>query len=229
MNNERILIVEDEVIVALDVKSALKSFGYKRVTYVTNYTDAINFVKEENPTLIFMDINLKNSKDGIETATQIQKIKNIPIIYLTAYSDEKTIGKAVKTNPIGYLLKPFKREELKTTIFLALHKINSSKELFNSEDFIHLGLNYYYNLKDEILFYENIPIKLSIKERALLSILVEAKGNIVSFNTLEALLWPDFPVSNGALRTLLYRVRSKLEYKLIETIPSLGCKLSNKI
>ncbi|XPV54859.1 MAG: winged helix-turn-helix domain-containing protein [Halarcobacter ebronensis] len=182
--------------------------------------------KRKRPFYYFDGYKPKNSKSGIEAAIDIQKIKNIPIIYITAYSDEITIKKAVKTNPLAYLLKPFKREELKTTIYLALHKINSSYELFKNEDFIHLGLNYYYNIKDETLFYENLRIKLSIKERALLSILVEAKGNIVSFNSLEYQLWPDYPVSKGALRTLIYRLRTKLEYKLIETIPSLGCKIN---
>ncbi len=75
-----------------------------------------------------MDINLKNSKDGIETAKEIQKIENIPIIYLTAYSDENTIERAIKTNPISYLLKPFKREELKSTILLGLYKIYESNQ-----------------------------------------------------------------------------------------------------
>ncbi|WP_417326397.1 response regulator [Halarcobacter sp.] len=226
MTNEKFLIVEDEAIVALDIKKSLENLGYYVVACATNYDEALKFVKEKEPSIILMDINLKNSKSGIDAAIDIQKIKNIPIVYITAYSDEETIKKAVKTNPIAYLLKPFKREELKTTIYLALHKINSSYELFKNKDFIHLGLNYYYNLKDETLFYENLRIKLSIKERALLSILVEAKGSIVSFNSLEYLLWPDYPVSKGALRTLIYRLRTKLEYKLIETIPSLGCKIT---
>ncbi len=63
-------------------------------------------------------------------------------------------------------------------------------------------------------------------KKKLLTILVEAKGSIVSFSNLEYYIWPDAPVSNSALRTLIYRLRSKLEYKLVETIPSIGCKLT---
>ncbi len=173
-----------------------------------------------------MDINLGNSKDGIETVKDIQKIENIPIIYLTAYSDENTIKRAIETNPISYLLKPFKREELKTAILLGLFKLHKSNQVNIDNKCKSIGFNYYYDVENEILYYKTIPVKLSINEKRLLTILVEAKGAIVSFRELEYLIWPDAPVSDSALRTLIYRLRVKLEYKIIESIPSLGCKLT---
>jgi len=227
MNNIKILIVEDESIVSLDIKRTLNSFGYKNVECVSNYDSAISSVQIYKPSIILMDINLKNSKNGIDTVIDIQKIENIPIIYLTAYSDEDTIFKAIQTNPIGYLIKPFKREELKSTIMLCIYKINNSdiKKSININK--SLGFNFYYDLKNEILFYNQLPIKLGLKEKKLLTLLVEANGNIVSFSEIEYLLWPDAPVSNSTLRTLIYRLRSKLEYKIIETISSIGCKVTS--
>lgn len=222
----KVLIVEDESIVALDIKKALLKLDFEVTQIVSNHIDAIKSVKNKKPTIILMDINLKNSKDGIETAKEIQKIENIPIIYLTAYSDENTIERAIKTNPISYLLKPFKREELKSTILLGLYKINESNQININNGTKALGFNYYYDLKNETLFYNTIPIRLSQNEKKLLNILIEARGGIISFSNLEYTIWPDAPVSNSALRTLIYRLRSKLEYKLIETIPSIGCKLS---
>jgi len=229
MTNEKVLIVEDEVIVALDIKKTLQIFGYEVSECVTNFDSALKSIKDNVPSLILMDINLKNSKNGIETVREIQKIKNIPVIYITAYSDEETIKNAAKTNPLGYLLKPFKREELKTIMYLAFHKINSSVKHFDNKGFNHIGLNYYYSVKDQLLYYENIPLKLSLKEKELLTILIEAKGRIVSFTELEYLLWPDYSVSDSTLRTLLYRLRSKLEYKLIDTIPYTGCKINTNL
>lgn len=226
MTKAKILIVEDESIVALDIKHALQTLGFKVTDCVRNYTRAIRSVKEARPDIILMDINLDRSKDGIETAKEIQKIENIPIIYLTAFSDEKTIHRAIKTNPISYLIKPFKRDELNSSILLGLHKINKSNEKIIGSKCIELGFNYYYDLEDEILFYDNVPIKLSINERKLLTQLVNAKGSIITFRELEYLIWPDSPVSDSALRTLIYRLRSKLEYRIIETVPSLGCKLT---
>ncbi|WP_072682701.1 response regulator [Arcobacter sp. LA11] len=226
MKKNKILVVEDESIVALDIKKALINLDYEVTGCVKNFDETISSIIKNKPDIILMDINLKNSKDGIETVKEIQKIENIPVIYLTAYSDEETITRAIETNPISYLLKPFNRDELKSTILLGLYKINMSNNINTKTKCTYLGFNYYYNLEDEILFFNNIPIKISINEKRLLTILVEAKGAIVSFRELEYYIWPDVAVTNSALRTLLYRLRGKLEYKIIETIPSMGCKLT---
>lgn len=227
MNSTKILIVEDESIVALDIKKALQKLGYEVVALAKNHTTAIKQFKNHNPSIVFMDIHLKNSaKDGIETVKDIQRIKNIPIIYLTAFSDENTLKRAVQTNPISYLVKPFKMEELKSTILLAQYKMNQSNHPEIDHNCLPLGFGYYYNRKDEILFYENLYIKLSLNERRLLNILLDAKGAIVSNADLEYMLWPNEPVSQSSLRTLIYRLRSKLEHKLIETVHSAGCRLT---
>ncbi|PLY06969.1 MAG: DNA-binding response regulator [Arcobacter sp.] len=225
MKKNKILIVEDESIIALEIKKVLISLDLEVTDCVRNYTNAINSVIDNSPDIILMDIKLNNSKDGIETAQDIQKIENIPILYLTSYSDEETLSRAAKTNPIGYLLKPFNRDELKSNILLTLYKIEQSVKANIENKCRYLGFNYYYDLESEILFYDSHAIKISSNEKKLLTILVGAKGNIVSFDEIEYYIWPDSTVSNGALRTLLYRLRAKLEYKIIETIPSTGCKL----
>ena len=230
MNNIKILIVEDETIVALDIRSALKKLNYEVTDIVTSYDDAILSVQNETPNIVLMDIHLEDSKDGIETAHAIQKLNpNIPIIYLTAFSDDKTIKRAIQTNPLGYLIKPFKREELKTTLFLGLHKINQTQEenvdeLIQNSDYKNLGANYYYDCDNAALYYNDVPVKLSHKESLLVKILIEANGQLVPFKDIEYQIWPDDPISNSTLRTLIYRTRAKLEYKFIETIPSFGCQ-----
>ena len=226
MNKTKILIVEDETIVALDIKSAIKKLGFEVTDLVTNHDDAISSVKTKKPNMILMDINLENSKDGIQTAIDIQKIENIPIIYLTAFTDDATVQRAIQTNPIGYLIKPFKREELKTTISLGLYKLNQNNQHNINNNTYKLGFNYCYDLEKEQLFYENMPIKLSNNENLLLKLLITARGSIVSFEDIENYIWANEPVSNSTLRTLIYRIRSKLEYKIIETVPSFGCRLT---
>ncbi|QKF83252.1 response regulator [Halarcobacter ebronensis] len=226
MKKAKILIVEDETIVALDIKSALLHLGYEVTQCVRSYNKALESVINNKPDIILMDIHLFGDKDGIETAIAIQKIENIPIIYLTAYSDEKTISRAIETNPISYLIKPFKRDELNSTIRLGLYKLNKSNRCNIEMKCVNLGFNYFFDLNNEILYYENIPIKLSQNEKKLLTLLVEAKGSLISFSEIEYYIWPDCAVSSSALRTLIYRLRGKLEYKIIETVPSLGCKLT---
>ena len=229
MTKTKILIVEDETIVALDIKSAVKKLGFEVTNTVTCYDDAISSVKSNEPDIIIMDINLENSKDGIEIAHAVQEIKNIPVIYLTAYVDDNTINRAIETNPVGYLTKPFKREELKSTIKLGLFKVNKTNQISIDKHCQALGFDYYYDIKHENLFFQTKPIKLSVRERTLLTVLVEARGAIVPFSVLEYNIWPSEPVSQSALRTLIYRLRAKLEYKLIETTTSFGCKLTPQI
>lgn len=225
MNKMKILIIEDEAIVALDIKRILTSLGQEVINTVFSFDEALKSIKENRPELIFSDINLGKDKDGIELMEIIQKDDFIPVIYLTAYSDEETIQRAIKTNPLGYILKPFKKEDIKSTLLLGLYRLQSQDYIKNS-DYVKLEDDYFYDLQNEILFYKNEPIKLSPKEKKLLTILVEAKGQIVSFRYIEYLLWPDTTVCESNLRTLIYRLRTKLNYKIIKTISSIGCKIS---
>lgn len=226
MSSLKILIIEDEAIVALDIKRILTNLGHNVISCVSNYESAIKTIKQNPPQLIFSDINLGKGKDGIETIEEIQKNDLIPVIYLTAYSDEETINRAVRTNPLGYILKPFRKEDIKSTLLLSIYKLKT--QTFDKNNFYEkLGDDYFYDLKNEILFFKTKPIKLSLKEKQLLTILVEAKGQIVSFRYLEYLLWPDGTISDSTLRTLIYRLRTKMDYKIIETISSIGCKIPN--
>ncbi len=225
MNNVKILIIEDEAIVALDIKRIINNLGHDVVDIVSSFEDAIKSVKNNSPQLIFSDINLGKEKDGINIIEEIQKEKFIPVVYLTAYSDEETIQRAIRTNPLGYILKPFKKEDIKSTLLLSIYKLKT-QTFDNNNSYEKLGFDYFYDLENEILFFKSEPIKLSLKEKKLLTILVEAKGNIVSFKYLEYILWPDAPISDSTLRTLIYRLRTKLNYKIIETISSIGCKIS---
>lgn len=224
MNKEKILIVEDEPIVALDIKSAIEQCDFSVIDIVDNYDDALLSVKVNNPDIIFMDINLDNSKDGIEIAVEIKRKKDIPIIYLTAYSDDNTMQRAIETNPVSFIAKPFKREELKSSILMSVHRINNTN-LNPNPKHKHIGADYYFDMEHNHLYFKDQPIQLSINEKKFLKILIEADGQIVSFDVIQEQIWSDSDMSESTFRTLLYRLRIKLEYKLIETIPSFGYKL----
>jgi DNA-binding NarL/FixJ family response regulator len=114
------MIVEDESIIAFELKISLMKLGYDIVGIANNSSNAIDMALKEKPNLILMDINIKGSTDGIETAKQILKELNVPIIYLTAYANNDTIARASATNNSGYLLKPFVISKLKESIEKAL-------------------------------------------------------------------------------------------------------------
>jgi len=129
-----ILIVENESIVAENIKSRLTKLGYTVSAVVYNGRDAINAVKETYPEIILMDIKLENGMDGIESAREIRSQFDIPVIYLTAYADEETVKRAKITEPFGYILKPFKTSELLTAIEIALYRHDMEKKLQESEE-----------------------------------------------------------------------------------------------
>jgi len=126
MVHEKILIVEDEVIIAKILEDLLVSLGYTVVARVKTGENAIKSVGQYHPDLILMDILLEGKMDGIDAAAQIKKRFGIPVIYLTSFSDDVTLGRAKETDPYGYLVKPFVKETIHATIQIA-----AAKKLFD--------------------------------------------------------------------------------------------------
>ena len=129
MTPSKILIVEDEGIVALDLQARLNRLGYHVVGTASSGSEAIALAESWHPALALMDIRLKGDLDGIETAEQIRDRFNTPVIYLTAHADDATLQRAKATNPFGYLVKPFEERELHSTLDMALFKIESERRL----------------------------------------------------------------------------------------------------
>ncbi|ULA66176.1 MAG: Putative Response regulator [Nitrospira sp.] len=122
MAQEKILIVDDEVVVAEDIRRQLRSLGYVVVGVVASGSEAVHQAGEHRPDLILMDIKLKGPLDGIDTARTIQSRYGIPVIYLTAFSDEDTLERARHTLPLAYLIKPFVSSDLRAALELALFR-----------------------------------------------------------------------------------------------------------
>jgi len=129
MPNEKILVVEGEAIVAKDIQNTLKSLGYDAPAIALSGEEAINKSEEIHPDLLFMGIVLKGEIDGIEAAEKIRNHFNIPVVYLAAYMDEKTLQRAETTGPFGYILKPFEERELHTTIETTLYRFRDLKSV----------------------------------------------------------------------------------------------------
>ena len=122
MTKTKILVVEDEFITATDIQNSLKGMGYDVPVVVDNGEEAIRKTGELHPSLVLMDIGLSGKMNGIEAAKQIRERFDIPVIYLTAHSDESTFWNALVSEPFGYIIKPFGTREMKISIEMALHK-----------------------------------------------------------------------------------------------------------
>src|SRR5581483_9729273 len=133
MNDTRIMIVEDERIVAKDLQFRLQSLGYHVAATASEGHDAISKAASTRPSLVLMDIRLENGMDGIEAAEHIRSDLDIPVVFLTAYADQATLARAKITEPFGYILKPFEERELQSTIEIALYRHKAEQKLRESE------------------------------------------------------------------------------------------------
>jgi DNA-binding LytR/AlgR family response regulator len=157
---EKILIVEDELIIAENTKIILSKNGYTVIGIAKNYNQVFDIIVQKKPDLILLDINLNNEKSGIDIAIELNKNHNIPFIFTTSYSDSITLDQAKVTAPLNYLVKPFTEEQL-----ISLIKISTFKYIKNLEvkDSIEVTKSNYKN--DEYIFVKEkldlIKIKIS--------------------------------------------------------------------
>jgi len=132
-SGKRVLVVEDGLIVAEDTRRRLEALGYNVVGVVGTGEGAIHLAGEQHPDVILMDVHLHGTIDGIQAAKVIRKTLDIPVVFVTAYSDDKTLQRAKAAYPFGYVIKPFEPRELRTTIEIALHIHHTGRELRTRE------------------------------------------------------------------------------------------------
>jgi diguanylate cyclase len=163
MNNTQILIVEDELIIAKNTANKLQKLGYSISKIVSSGEAAIESINCDPPDLILMDISIKGDMDGIETADKIKETADIPVVFLTAYANDETLDRAAKTGSYGYIIKPFREQELHATIKITLSK---HQEQSSIQKALQSTVNEYssqYNdiYKDNLT---NLPNKLFLRD-----------------------------------------------------------------
>ena len=137
MEKTKILVVEDEAIIARDLQKRLENLDYVVTAAVATGEDAIHRAETDSPGLVLMDIVLLGEMDGIEAAGQIRSLFDIPVVYVTAYADDKILERAKVTEPFGYILKPFDDRELRSVIEMALYKSSIEKQMRRNNEFMN--------------------------------------------------------------------------------------------
>ena len=244
MRKHKIIIVEDDEITALNLQLSLQKHGYAIIAVCDNASDAKKEIEIYKPDIIIIDISLQESSDGIELAKTIRQKYSIPFIYLTSYSDDDIITQAKQTEPYGYIVKPFDPSSLHATIQMAIFKfdvenkkdeeINASKvdkqnlekllysKRASDKPVIPFGKNYHIDISKNEIFYNNEKIKLTKKEGAILRLLVAKLGNVISFNQAIEYVWQDNGATENSIRTLVWRLRSKLPTDIIKNASGIG-------
>jgi DNA-binding response OmpR family regulator len=232
MEKKKIMIVEDEMVVAEDIRSCLEQSGYAVAASVGSGEEAVAAAKKISFDLVLMDVCLAGAMDGVETAIAITGMADVPIVYLSAHADEAILERAKLSDPFGYLVKPFERRGLKSTIEMALHKHSrltttgaTQAENNGVAGCIDLGFGFYYALEDERLLYFGKEINLTKKEHAFIRLLVENLDQTVSYEKIKTRIWGGSAVDQNNIRIFLWRLRSKIGKELVKNTPGIGYRI----
>lgn len=221
MNHKQALVVEDEQIVALDLEQCLGGLGYD-VAIETTGTGAVETAGRLKPEMILMDIHLDGPLDGIQAAEQIRKEFGGPLIFLTAYADDKTLARAAQVDPSGYLVKPFSERGLAAATYLSLHMARNPRPTFagnaprpdarrQESSAVHIG-DLAIDFIQRSVFRRGTEIRLTKKELDILECLAERLGVPLSPETILARVWgPQFVHYVQALRVHVGNLRKKIE------------------
>jgi len=126
----RALIVEDEILIAEELRERLSRLGFFVIAVVDSAEEGVAIATSERPDVVLMDIRLKGAKDGVQAAEEIHGLVDVPVVYLTAHSDRLTVERAKRTHYDGFILKPFRAKELQSTIEIAIqrHALRTSEK-----------------------------------------------------------------------------------------------------
>ncbi|RXJ54101.1 response regulator [Candidatus Marinarcus aquaticus] len=220
MKTFNILIIEDEFLIALNLKQILERNNYKVIGIAKDSSSALFHVQNNKIDLILADIYIAGHLNGIETVKLIQNSFDIPVIFLTAHQEEKFLKQASQVNFLGYIVKPYFEETFLREVKLAYYTI------LNSHNNISLKLTQTlsYNIQEQSLKENEEEMILSRNEKQLLHLLVVNKNRIVLNEQIDSLLWHDNPVDDTTRRQLLFRLRKKLPQLNIQTIKGVGYK-----
>jgi PAS domain S-box-containing protein len=181
MTSPKVIVVEDEIVLAMELEEKLTEMGYTVVARVTSGEDALSKAEELAPDLVLMDIRLDGEMDGIEAAAQIRQLHYVPIVYLTAYADDKTLKRAKLTEPYGYLVKPYSERELRITIDMALHKAQMEKRLRVSEE----RFRAVFESAEDLIFVKDRSLKYTHANRAMLKLLSLSESQVLGKTDVE--------------------------------------------
>jgi len=212
---QNIVIIEDEVITQRYMQDIFSQYDITVTGCFSNAKDTLENLKSIKCDILLMDINIKGPVDGIQLSRQILEQYNLPIVFITAHSDDATLDELLELAPYGFVGKPFSSKELITTLKIAYKRYlthSSIHDKIDKSDKLDIIINekYSYSKKENELFSFNKVIKLNQKQCKLLDILVTNANHTVHFDIIISHVWGSEQTADSALRTLVYSIRKIL-------------------
>ena len=207
-----IMIVEDEAITQRYLKESLEQHNVQISGCFDNAEDTIEALKNTSCNMILMDININGAMDGIQLARHILQTYTLPIVFISAYSDDDTLEEVLELSPYGFITKPFSSKEVVVTLQIAYkrfltHEKNIPDKKKTVNELVVLNNEYSYNLKKKQLYFQNKIMKLNPNQNKFIEILAQQVNEAVPFDILISNIWGRDIISDSALRTLVYTIR----------------------
>ncbi len=226
MKNKKLLIVEDDEVTAMNLRFSLEKQNYSNITVAYDIVSAKNKIALLSPDIILIDISLNDTLDGIDLADTIHKNNAIPFIFLTAHTDEDILDAASKTEPYGFIVKPFKPSAVHAMIKMALYKHAQEKKRENDQKSLALLIPfaelYHFDMENCQTFYNNEKLNLTKSENLLMQLFITKLGSIISFDFLIEHIWKNNKGTEYSVRTLVWRLRNKLPTDIIKSTFGIG-------
>jgi len=212
-----VVIVEDEMMAQRYLKDILGNMGIENVEAFSNADDTLKWLAVAKCDMLLADINIKGSMDGIGMSKIIVQKYDIPIIFITAYSDSDTLNDALSISPFGYIVKPFSQSDIELQIRVGYQKYlqykvqpNNNTVAIENLKMIKINKTLDFSLINNTLYRNGQQLHLPHKQNELVATLCKNLNTIVSYEQLEYILWQDENHANSALRTLVYAIRNIL-------------------
>ena len=210
----KILLVEDDEFIGESIKDYFE-FQDNKVDYFSNPKIALENVYPSYYDIFLFDVNMEGLS-GFELYKELSKYTDTPVIFITAYSDIEHIEEAFNLGAADYIKKPFDFKELELRI---------KRLLFSATNCIKLNNEYKFDLKKLKLFYDEKEVELTPNEKYFLEILFQNIGQVVDSETIKDYIWEDKVVCDNTLRTLVKKLRTKLEQNFIKNVRGAGYKI----
>jgi DNA-binding response OmpR family regulator len=216
MKQFKILIIEDESLIAMQIKTFLSSKGFNVVGYCVNFSEAYKLFTETRPEIIIADIKLVDDESGIDIINELRKFGNFEVLFLTSFSDQNTLKRAFATKPFSYITKPFKEIDLYTAVMLCISKLQESC----------VNNVWHYDPMTRTLKCCNAIVGLTRQEQELFHLCYRNLGRFVALEVIENVVWGDKYVIDSTRRGLIHRLGKKLTKEIFEYSSAYGCRLT---
>ncbi|QKF68521.1 two-component system response regulator [Arcobacter venerupis] len=220
----KILIVEDDIFVARMIKYELETHNLDVINITSSHDETLDFLQNNKVELILMDININGPIDGIQSCDIIYLKYKVPVIFISSFYDKEVIFLIQESFAKGYLIKPFRNEELLMLIFFLLKP--ASNDICNI-DFKKTTLknDFVFCIDKQILLHQNNEMKLTYKEKKLMQILCKNKNAYVSYENIFDYVWGKQKICINKIRGTIFRLKNKLPYLSINNNQEHGYKI----